>query len=88
MRRLVTGEQMKEIDSYAIHTIGIPSMVLMERAALCVADEMGRAFPAASGRELCRAKTAVFCGTGNNGADGAAIARIQIGRASCRERVY
>ncbi len=76
MRRLVTGEQMKEIDSYAIHTIGIPSMVLMERAALCVADEMGRAFPAASGRELCRAKTAVFCGTGNNGADGAAIARI------------
>lgn len=72
MRRLVTGEQMKEIDSYAIHTIGIPSMVLMERAALCVADEMEQAFSRTFGRGLCTAKTAVFCGTGNNGADGAA----------------
>ena len=71
MRRLVTGEQMKEIDSYAIHTIGIPSMVLMERAALCVADEMEQAFSRTFGRGLCTAKTAVFCGTGNNGADGA-----------------
>ena len=37
MRRLVTGKQMKEIDAYAIQTIGILSMVLMERAALAVA---------------------------------------------------
>ena len=34
MRRLVTGEQMKEIDSYAIHTIGIPSMVLIDRKSV------------------------------------------------------
>ena len=40
MRRLVTGKQMKEIDAYAIQTIGILSMVLMERAALAVADEL------------------------------------------------
>ena len=39
MRRLVTGKQMKEIDAYAIQTIGILSMVLMERAALAVAGE-------------------------------------------------
>ncbi len=40
MRRLVTGKQMKEIDGYAIRKVGIPSLVLMERAALAVADEM------------------------------------------------
>ena len=34
MRMLVTGKQMKAIDAYTIHTIGIPSLVLMERAAL------------------------------------------------------
>ena len=37
MRMLVTGKQMKAIDAYTIRTIGIPSLVLMERAALKVA---------------------------------------------------
>ena len=40
MRRLVTGKQMKEIDAHAIQEVGIPSMVLMERAALACAEEM------------------------------------------------
>lgn len=34
MRQLVTGEQMKAVDQYAIQEVGIPSLVLMERAAL------------------------------------------------------
>ena len=38
MRYLVTGSQMKSIDRYTIQTVGIPSAVLMERAALAVAD--------------------------------------------------
>ena len=37
MRRLVTGKRAKEIDAYTMKEIGIPSMVLMERAALGVA---------------------------------------------------
>ena len=32
----VTGAQMKQIDADTINRIGIPSMVLMERAALAV----------------------------------------------------
>ena len=44
MRRLVTGKQMKEIDGYAIRKVGIPSLVLMERAALAVADEMEKRY--------------------------------------------
>ena len=42
MRRLVTGKQMKEIDGYAIRKVGIPSLVLMERAALCACEEVCR----------------------------------------------
>ena len=70
MRRLVTGKQMKEIDGYAIRKVGIPSLVLMERAALAVADEMEKRYGKLSGQRLL-----VFCGTGNNGADGAALVR-------------
>lgn len=92
MRRLVTGAQMKEIDSYAINTIGIPSMVLMERAALAVAEEIicarekehavqsrqtaERVQTGRSRRTKLKDRVLVLCGTGNNGADGAAVARI------------
>lgn len=36
LRYIVTGEEMQAIDSYSIEEIGIPSMVLMERAAMAV----------------------------------------------------
>lgn len=39
MRYLVSGNQMKQIDRYTVDRIGIPSMVLMERAAMAVAEE-------------------------------------------------
>ena len=39
MRYLVTSSQMKAIDQYTIEEIGIPSLVLMERAAAAVALE-------------------------------------------------
>ena len=38
MRYFVTGKQMKQIDQDTIERIGIPSLVLMERAGLAVAD--------------------------------------------------
>ena len=69
MRYLVTGEQMKKIDTYTIETVGIPSLVLMERAAMAVAREA-----------MARLKQGdhifAVCGTGNNGADGVAAARM------------
>ncbi len=70
MRYLVTGSQMKAIDRHAIQVTGIPSVVLMERAALAVADAV---------EELkCNLSASIWavCGTGNNGADGVAAARI------------
>ena len=38
MENIVKGTDMKKIDSYTINEIGIPSLVLMERAAKSVAD--------------------------------------------------
>ncbi|HIQ72950.1 MAG TPA: NAD(P)H-hydrate dehydratase [Candidatus Cottocaccamicrobium excrementipullorum] len=69
MKRLVTGKQMKAMDSWTIEHLGIPSLVLMERAALEVARQvMARADKS---RKIWCA-----CGCGNNGADGIAAARI------------
>ena len=34
MRYLYSGRQAKEIDSHAIQTVGIPGLVLMEKAAM------------------------------------------------------
>lgn len=62
--------QMKAIDTWSIQKVGIPSMVLMERAALTVAEEIEKRIQPEAGLILS------LCGTGNNGADGLAAARI------------
>lgn len=69
MRYLVTGGQMKAIDRYAMETIGIPSLVLMEQAAAAVMREV---LKKAKKHDRIR----VVCGSGNNGADGIAAARL------------
>lgn len=66
----ITAEQMRHYDSYTINTIGIPSLVLMERAALAVRDEILNAFP------LNLQNVVVVTGSGNNGGDGLDIARL------------
>ncbi|MCI8512257.1 MAG: NAD(P)H-hydrate dehydratase [Lachnospiraceae bacterium] len=71
MRSLVGGREMKEIDRRSIEEYGIPSMVLMERAALAAADEAEALLRERGGRTVC-----AVCGFGNNGADGVAAARI------------
>ncbi|MCI9068266.1 MAG: NAD(P)H-hydrate dehydratase [Lachnospiraceae bacterium] len=69
MQYLLTGRQMKAVDLYNIEEIGIPSLALMERAALETAREAERLCPE-GGRVLA------VCGTGNNGADGLAAVRM------------
>ena len=41
MRYLVSGRRAAEIDRYTIDEIGVPQLVLMERAALAVAEKTG-----------------------------------------------
>jgi NAD(P)H-hydrate epimerase len=62
---LISCQEMKEIDSYAINVIGIPSIVLMENAALKVINNIDLNFN----------NFTVVCGRGNNGGDGLAVAR-------------
>lgn len=61
----ISCQEMKEIDSYAINTVGIPSIVLMENAALKVINNIDLNFN----------NFTVVCGRGNNGGDGLAVAR-------------
>lgn len=68
MKQIVTGNEIKEIEKYVIGRIGIPSLVLMERAALSISEKILMQF-------TVRDKICVVCGSGNNGADGLAIAR-------------
>ena len=72
MKQIVTCKEMKALDGNMIEGIGIPSCVLMERAALKVAEELERTLADKKQEEriLC------VCGSGNNGGDGVAVARI------------
>ena len=40
MEQILTGEDMRRYETHAIKELGIPDLVLMERAALAVADEI------------------------------------------------
>ena len=68
MQQIVDQKQMKELERYTIEEIGVSSIVLMERAALAVVEELKAHF------DLTR--VLVVCGSGNNGGDGIAAARI------------
>lgn len=69
MKYIVTADEMREYDNNTIERIGIPSMVLMERAALAVRDVV---------LAECKmpGKVLIVTGSGNNGADGLALARM------------
>lgn len=69
MKRIVNSEEMKFCDSNTINHFGVPSIVLMERAALLVVEEAVKMVPQAG----C---ILIVCGGGNNGADGLAAARL------------
>lgn len=71
--RVLTAAAMRDVDRRAIDELGIPSLVLMENAALGVVEALTERFPRTE-------RVAVLCGPGNNGGDGLAIAR----HLSCR----
>lgn len=81
MQYIVTKKEVQAIDGYAIEKMGMPAEVLMERAALQIAelietliDKKGRILFAVEG--------------GNNGGDGLAAARILIERGYALDIFY
>ena len=69
MQWIVNSSEMKQLDKNTITHFGMPSLVLMERAALAVVENLPPRL-SHGGRHL------IVCGNGNNGADGLAVARL------------
>lgn len=80
--RLVSSEQMREIERRAAEEAGLPTLVLMEHAGRAVAQVTWRLL-----RERGGDQVAVVCGKGNNGGDGLCAAR-HLANAGLRVRVY
>ena len=66
--KILSAEQTREADQYTIENEPIASIDLMERAALQATGALLQIFPESA--------FAVFCGMGNNGGDGLAMARM------------
>jgi NAD(P)H-hydrate epimerase len=70
MMKVATAAEMKQIDRLAQTDFFIPGAVLMERAALSLRRIIEERF------NLSGQKAYIFCGKGNNGGDGLALARL------------
>lgn len=69
MKYVVDAPTMGKIDRYTIDEIGIPSLVLMEKAAMKLVEFM-------STKISRQDRILSVCGMGNNGGDGVAAARL------------
>ncbi|KKM08641.1 carbohydrate kinase [Clostridiales bacterium PH28_bin88] len=69
--KLVTAEEMRELDQLASSQYGIPGIVLMENAGLRVLDAVLEILEG----EVAGKRVLVFAGKGNNGGDGFVVAR-------------
>ncbi|MDD5802998.1 MAG: NAD(P)H-hydrate dehydratase [Clostridia bacterium] len=77
MKKIVTCSQMKQLDQGTIRNMHIPSLVLMERAALATEEVIQDYLKKRSqSGQYGKARVLVVCGSGNNGGDGIAIARL------------
>ena len=69
MRYLPNGTWMGKADAHTIEHLGIPSIVLMEHAAMKTVETLEY-------ESLDLSQVLLVCGSGNNGGDGFAIARL------------
>ncbi len=66
---IVSAAEMKRCDSCTIEHFKVPQMVLMERAALSLCEQIRTIVSK-------NARVVIFAGSGNNGGDGIAVARL------------
>lgn len=72
MQKVLTAAEMREVDRITTERYGIPSILLMENAAHAVA----RVITEKLGGSVKGKSILILCGKGNNGGDGAALARL------------
>lgn len=71
MQKVISAAEMREIDRLTSERYGISSLILMESAATASAKVIAARF----NHDLTRRTALILCGPGNNGGDGAALAR-------------
>ncbi len=67
---VMARDEVRAFDTWAINTLGIPGVVLMENAGRSCAELIEEKLRGVDDPTVC-----IFCGTGNNGGDGYVIAR-------------
>ncbi len=67
---ILTPSESRTYDSYAIETLNIPSVLLMENAGRGVVDSMEKHYGS-----MAEKTVHIYCGKGNNGGDGLVVAR-------------
>ena len=67
---VLSRDEVRAFDSWAINTLGMPGVVLMENAGRSCAELIKEKLSGVADPKVC-----IFCGTGNNGGDGYVIAR-------------
>ena len=67
---VMSRDEVRSFDSWAINALGIPGVVLMENAGRSCAELIRDKLTGIDEPKVC-----IFCGTGNNGGDGYVIAR-------------
>src|SRR5262245_36592570 len=68
--KILTPEQIREVDRLTTEKYGIPSLILMENAGMRVAEVLEDRF-----EDIEDLTSAILCGKGNNGGDGFVVAR-------------
>jgi NAD(P)H-hydrate epimerase len=69
--KVLTAAEMRDVDRLTTERFSVPSILLMENAAARTVEALENKFGAVAGK-----RALVICGKGNNGGDGAAIARL------------
>lgn len=70
VEKAISAQQARAFDDYTINHLGIPSPVLMERAALAVTQQLTTSI------NFDLTNVLIVAGSGNNGGDGVAVARL------------
>ncbi len=83
MMKILTAQQMRDIDRLTVEGCGIPFATLMETAGARVVEAIIENYGSVAGKTFV-----IYCGKGNNGGDGAVIARLLWMRGAARVHVY